>query len=95
MLKRAETLATVGDAKLGVQGCGNCHGVNGAGEPPSIPYLANQSAAYTQSQLEAWQNNARSNDGGEQMKSIATRLGKDDIAALSSYFAQLNTTHKK
>jgi len=45
-MQRATALANVGDARLGVQACGNCHGPQGSGEPPTYPYLAGQMSAY-------------------------------------------------
>jgi cytochrome c553 len=81
-------LANLGDARLGVPGCGNCHGPNGRGEPPTAPYLAGQHQAYIAAQLEAWQKGRRHNDSGDQMAGLAKRLSAADIAAVASYFAQ-------
>jgi cytochrome c553 len=81
-------LANLGDAKLGVPGCGNCHGPNGRGEPPTAPYLAGQHAGYIAAQLEAWQKGSRQNDGGDQMAGLAKRMSSADIAAVATYFAQ-------
>jgi cytochrome c553 len=81
-------LANLGDARLGVPGCGNCHGPNGRGEPPTAPYLAGQHQAYIAAQLEAWQKGSRHNDSGDQMAGLAKRLSAADIAAVASYFAQ-------
>jgi len=81
-------LANLGDARIGVQGCGNCHGPNGRGEPPTLPYLAGQHAEYITAQLEAWQQGMRHNDSGEQMAGLAKKLSAADIAAVSAWFAQ-------
>lgn len=82
-------LADSGDARSGVQACANCHGPNGRGVPPLLPYLAGQNANYLSGQLQAWQSGERSNDGGGQMKAVAARLSAADIAAVAAYFAQL------
>jgi cytochrome c553 len=85
--KLGSMLATLGDAKLGVQGCGNCHGPKGRGEPPTLPYLAGQHAAYVSAQLQAWKSGTRKNDAGEQMATVAKKLNDADIAAVAEYFA--------
>ena len=81
-------LANIGDAKLGVQSCANCHGPNGRGEPPTVPYLAGQHAAYVTAQLEAWQKGTRRNDSGEQMATLAKKLSAADVAAIAEHFAR-------
>ena len=86
-IKRGETLATVGDDKLGVQGCANCHGPGGAGEPPTYPYLGGQHAGYLSAALNEWKNGARNTDPSMQMSMIAKRLSDADIAALAAYYA--------
>jgi cytochrome c553 len=87
LLKRGQTLATIGDEKLGVQACGNCHGPDGAGEPPTYPYLAGQHGAYLNAALGEWKSGARHTDLSQQMNMIAKRLNDNDIAALSAYYA--------
>jgi cytochrome c553 len=86
-LKRGETLATVGDDKLGVQGCANCHGPGGSGEPPTYPYLGGQHAGYLSAALTEWKNGTRKTDPSMQMNLIAKRLSDADINALSAYYA--------
>ena len=85
--KRGEALATVGDEKLGVQACVNCHGPGGTGEPPTYPYLAGQYKAYLIAAMGEWKNGTRKTDPSTQMNMIAKRLSDSDIAALASYFA--------
>jgi len=80
-------LANLGDARAGVQGCGNCHGPGGRGEAPLLPYLAGQHAGYLAAQLGAWQQGTRHNDSGEQMAALAKKLSAADIAAVSAYYA--------
>lgn len=87
LLKRGQTLATIGDENLGVQACGNCHGPDGAGEPPTYPYLAGQHSAYLNAALGEWKSGARNTDPSQQMSMIAKRLNDNDIAALSAYYS--------
>lgn len=87
----APRLATVGDNKLRVQGCVNCHGPGGIGEPPHYPYLASQHASYLASALREWKSGARNNDETGQMPAIAKALSDADIKTLSDYYARLPT----
>jgi len=85
LIKRGELLATVGSAEKQIPGCNNCHGPGGAGEPPSIPYLAGQYGSYIASTLHLWQQGYRkSNPQG--MGLIARSLDDQDIAAVSAYY---------
>jgi cytochrome c553 len=88
LLERGEQLARVGDAAKDLQSCNNCHGPDGAGEPPAIPYLAGQYAQYTAFTLKMWQHGYRSTSP-EAMAEVAKRLNDEDIAAVAAYFQQL------
>jgi cytochrome c553 len=46
VVKAGRQLAKFGDEEKGLQACDNCHGSDGAGEPPVIPYVAGQFADY-------------------------------------------------
>jgi cytochrome c553 len=84
---RGQTLATVGDNAKRVQACANCHGPNGAGEPPPYPYLAGQHASYFKAAMAEWKSGARNTDASGQMPSIAKALSDADVDALSSFYA--------
>jgi cytochrome c553 len=88
LLKRGEELAVIGDATKNLQSCNNCHGPNGAGELPAIPYLAGQYAHYTAFQLRMWKSGFRktSPDG---MGIVANKLSDADIEAVAAYFQQI------
>ena len=86
---RARQLATVGDARLRLQACANCHGPDGIGEPPLVPYLAGQQQKYLASALQEWKSGARRSDPSGQMPRIGAQLAAADIDALSQYFASL------
>ncbi len=89
LILTGKTIANLGDAKAGVQACGNCHGPDGRGEAPYNPPLRGQSAAYITAQLNAWRQGTRHNDNGELMSGLARRLTPADITAVSAYFASL------
>jgi cytochrome c553 len=84
---RGQTLATVGDNAKRVQACANCHGPNGAGEPPPYPYLAGQHASYFKAAMAEWKSGARNTDPSGQMPSIAKALSDADVEALAGFFA--------
>lgn len=84
---RGQTLASVGDNDKRVQACANCHGPNGAGEPPPYPYLASQHASYLKAAMAEWKSGARSTDGSGQMPSIAKALSDADVEALANFYA--------
>jgi cytochrome c553 len=83
-----EKLAFVGDGTKAVPGCNNCHGPGGAGEPPTIPYLAGQFAPYLSEQLALWKKGGRNNDGGAQMAVLAKRMSDQDMAAVAAFYQQ-------
>jgi cytochrome c553 len=89
VLQAGGTLAAVGSAERGVQGCINCHGPDGAGLPPTYPYLAGQHAIYLESQLNAWKAGRRKGDSFRMMEKIAKRLSAEDIRAVSAYYASI------
>jgi cytochrome c553 len=77
----------VGDGERAIQACGNCHGPDGIGEPPSYPYLAGQNRDYLIAALKAWRDGNRHNDVSGQMPIIAKRLNDDEIEAVAAYYA--------
>jgi len=85
--QRGETLATVGDERIEVQACANCHGAHGAGEPPDYPALAGQHASYLKSALAEFKRGSRKTDTSGQMPDIARRLSNEDIEAVTAYYA--------
>lgn len=62
LVKHGEVLANLGSAERRIQNCNNCHGLEGAGEPPAIPYLAGQYARYIAFTLQMWQQGYRKNN---------------------------------
>jgi cytochrome c553 len=90
LVQRGEQLAKIGDAAKNLQSCDDCHGPDGAGEPPAIPYLAGQYAHYIAFQLKMWQLGFRKS-GPNAMEYIAKRLDDQEIAAVAAYFQQVRT----
>ncbi len=88
-------IAEEGLPAAGVQACVFCHGPQGAGIPPSFPYLAGQYAPYTVLQLRLWQQGGRHNDPLNVMRDIAVRLEDRDIEALALYFERARPPRPK
>ncbi len=89
LLQLGGALAAVGSAERGVQACTNCHGPEGAGLPPTYPYLAGQYADYLEAQLLAWKTGRRRPDGFGIMWNISQRLTPEQIRAVSVYYAAI------
>jgi cytochrome c553 len=91
LVKRGEELAKVGSAERQIQNCDNCHGPDGAGEPPAIPYLAEQYAHYIAFTLQMWRQGFRKNSP-DAMAVIAKKLDEQEIAAVAAYYQQVQST---
>jgi cytochrome c553 len=91
LVKRGEELAKIGSAERRIQNCDNCHGPEGAGEPPAIPYLAGQYAHYIAFTLQMWQQGYRKNSL-DQMGVVAKKLTHQEIAAVAAYYQQVRST---
>jgi cytochrome c553 len=85
--ERGRLLARVGDEKLQIQACNNCHGPDGIGAPPVNPYLAGQIQKYLVAALQEFRNGSRDTDPSRQMPDISQRLGAADMSAVAQYFA--------
>jgi cytochrome c553 len=92
VLARGEQLAKVGDLSIRVQACESCHGPNGTGLPPAVPYLAGQYRQYIALQIQMYKKGFRKN---EQMKDPAQNLRDQDIAAVAAYFEQVSRSSSK
>ena len=91
LVKRGAELAKVGSAERQIQNCDNCHGPDGAGEPPAIPYLAGQYGHYIAFTLQMWRQGFRKN-GPDAMAIIANKLGDQEIAEVAAYYQQVQST---
>ena len=93
LVRHGEQLATMGDPARDIPACNNCHGPDGSGEPPAIPYLAGQHTDYIALQLHSWRRADRKNSPAY-MAMIATKLDDQDVAALAAYFQQLRAPNQ-
>ncbi|MEL6565184.1 MAG: c-type cytochrome [Pseudomonadota bacterium] len=89
LLQWGGQLAAVGSAERGIPACVNCHGAQGTGNPPSVPYLAGQYADYMVYQLELWKDGVRDNDAMNVMSAIAEKMSTEDMRAVSEYYARV------
>src|SRR5271156_1911279 len=83
LVARGEQLAKLGDLNLRVQACESCHGPNGQGEPPAVPYLAGQYGHYITIQIQMFRQGIRKS---QQMEDPAHSLREPDITAVAAYF---------
>ena len=90
LVNKGRELARVGDAAKGIQACNNCHGPDGAGIPPAIPYLAGQYAQYIVFELRMWQRGFRKNSP-DSMALVAKQLDDQQIAAVAAYYQQVRS----
>ena len=86
LLQWGGQLAAVGNAEKGIPACVNCHGPQGTGNPPSVPYLAGQYSNYMVYQLELWKEGVRDNDPMNVMSAIASKMTTEDMRAVSEYY---------
>ena len=91
LVPAGEALYRGGNADSGVPACMGCHGPNGSGNAPAgYPALRSQHAPYVAQQLNLYKARTRTTDIAEMMQTIASRLTKEEIAAVSSYIAGLH-----
>jgi cytochrome c553 len=84
LLERGEQLAKIGSEAKGIPACISCHGADGAGQPPTIPYLGGQYGHYIAFELQMWQRGFRKTSP-DAMALFAKKLNDQDIAALAAY----------
>lgn len=83
-------LYLLGNIANGVPACTGCHAADGAGNGPAhYPALAGQHAAYVAKTLGDFKTQARNNDANSIMRTIAAKLGADEVNALADYIAGL------
>jgi cytochrome c553 len=78
---------TKGNTWSGVPPCASCHGANAHGTA-TLPRLAGQNARYLSSQLQDFNQRARTNDN-EVMHLVASRLTELELKAVTDYLTQL------
>jgi cytochrome c553 len=87
LVSKGEAIATKGLADAGVPACQACHGAGGVGQAPLYPYLGGQYEPYLIQQLSDFKSGKRTGDPGGVMRAIASRLSREQIEAVSAYFA--------
>jgi len=92
LVARGQQLAKVGDLNLRVQACESCHGPNGQGEPPAVPYLTGQYGHYINVQIQLFRQGTRKS---QQMQDPSHALREQDIAAVAAYFEQASRPRAK
>ena len=79
-----------GHNESGIPACMSCHGPAGSGNPGAMyPLLRGQHAEYTVGQLKMFKKGERDNDTNSVMRSIASRMTKEQIEAVSEYIQGL------
>jgi cytochrome c553 len=86
LLERGRQLATVGDDKLTLPSCNNCHGPQGIGETPNIPALKGQYSNYIVYRL---QQLAAGHNDADLMFPVSSALSPEDMNAVAAYFERL------
>jgi len=95
LAKKGERIAQKGDKSLGIDSCASCHGKEGtSGTTPKTPALAGQTPEYFIQAMKMYQEDMRSSDAGEEMRSISKLLSSDKIKALAHYYASLGYENK-
>jgi cytochrome c553 len=91
IVDRGERLYRGGDSEKNISACIACHGPTGRGNPAAVvPSVRGQYAVYNAAQLRAYASGERATDGPTRvMRDIASRLGEEDILAVSSYMQGL------
>jgi cytochrome c553 len=79
-------LAREGAPERGVPPCMSCHGDEGLGVDPALPYLAGQYASYAIDQLTRWRRGERRNDPAHLMEDVARRLTEEEMLAVALFF---------
>ncbi|MFC6633949.1 c-type cytochrome [Microbulbifer taiwanensis] len=84
-------LYRAGNAQTGVPACMGCHSPSGKGNAPAgYPRLSGQYAQYVETQLKAFREGTRANDGDTRvMRSVAKQLSDAEIKAVANYVAGL------
>ncbi|WP_133130675.1 c-type cytochrome [Legionella yabuuchiae] len=90
-VKPGERLYRGGNFEKHITACIACHGPQGFGNAQAgFPVLSGQHAVYSIQQLEAFKNRTRTGDINDMMHDIASRMGKEEMEAVSYYLSGLH-----
>lgn len=92
LVELGESVYRAGIRDKGVAACTACHSPTGVGNGPAkYPRLSGQHADYIATQLRAFRNDERTNDGDTRiMRDIASRLSDKELDAVASYASGLH-----
>ncbi len=90
-LAAGQSIYRAGNAASGVAACAACHGPSGSGNPQAgFPRLSGQHATYVAAQLKTFRSGERSNDAGNMMRGVASKLSDAEIEAVAQYVQGLH-----
>lgn len=90
LAERGERIYLGGIAEDNIPACIACHGPSGNGNAAAkYPVLASQHAAYTVTQLKAYQSGERRSDANQVMRNITAEMDEDDMRAVAEYIQGL------
>lgn len=90
MMAAGKQVYVAGNEESGVAACSACHGLSGQGNAPAgFPELKGQFLPYLLKSLSDFKDGVRTNDEGGVMQSIAAKMSKDEINAVSAYLSNL------
>jgi cytochrome c553 len=88
-----DRLANRGAPNRGVPACNGCH-AGGVGGPIETPTLAGQQSEYLQAQLRLYASGERGNDVYGRMRTIASRLTREEIRTIAEHYAGMPATER-
>jgi cytochrome c553 len=86
-LARGKSLVTQGDPQKKIPACVSCHGDRLTGALPHVPGLLGLPRDYLNAQLGGWQTGQRRAHGPDCMATIAARLDRADVSAITHWLA--------
>ena len=91
-LKLGEKLFRGGNHTTGIPACTGCHSPRGLGNgPAAYPRISGQYAEYIVTQLKAFREGSRTNDGDSRiMRQVAEHMSNAEIEAVANYISGLN-----
>ncbi len=84
-----ETLVRKGDPSRLITPCASCHGTRAQGGKFEAAALAGQNPKYLLRTLLDYQSGVRNSDAARGMREFATRLTREEMEALATYYADL------
>ncbi len=90
LVAKGKTLFFTGNEKTALPACSGCHGTEADGNSlAGFPKLKGQFLPYLVKSLNDFKDGLRSNDDGETMRTIARKMSKAEINAVSAYLSNL------